>query len=121
MQTGWLTANGETYYLWPVSDGWMGRMVTGLQEIGGRWYYFETEEGKDQGRMVTGYRMIGGKAYYFETEAGGNQGRMYRNERTPDGHWAGPDGSLSMIEEGRTAGTGGITPADTVTAVAAAN
>ena len=66
--------------------------------------------------------MIGGKTYYFETEAGGNQGRMYRNERTPDGYWAGPDGSFSVkIEEGRTAGTGGIIPADTVTAVAAAN
>ncbi len=91
MQTGWLTANGETYYLWPVSDGWMGRMVTGLQEIGGRWYYFETKEGK-------------------------SQGRMYRNEQTPYG-WAGDDGSFSMIEEGRTAGTGGISPADAGTAV----
>ena len=91
MRTGWLTANGETYYLWPVSDGWMGRMVTGLQEIGGRWYYFETKEGK-------------------------SQGRMYRNEQTPYG-WAGDDGSFSMIEEGRTAGTGGISPADAGTAV----
>ncbi len=70
---------------------------------------------------MAGYRMISGKTYYFETEADGSQGRMYRNERTPDGYWAGPDGSFSMIEEGRTAGTGGITPADTGTAVAAAN
>ena len=74
MQTGWLTVNGNTYYLWPVSDGW-------------------------KGRMVTGYREIDGKLYYFETEAGKNQGRMYRNERTPDGNRAGPDGSISEEQD----------------------
>ena len=48
-----------------------------------------------KGRMVTGLQEIDGKLYYFETEAGKNQGRMYRNERTPDGNRAGPDGSIS--------------------------
>lgn len=74
MQTGWLTTDEGTYYLWPESDGWKGRMVTGLQEIDG-------------------------KLYYFETEAGKNQGRMYRNERTPDGNRAGPDGSISEEQD----------------------
>ena len=68
MKTGWFEQNGNLYYLYPVSDGWMGRMVTGWQQIEGKWYFFETASGKDQGRM-------------------------YRNERTPDGYYVGPDGA----------------------------
>ena len=68
MKTGWSDQNGNRYYLYPVSDGWMGRMVTGWQKIEGKWYYFETAAGKDQGRM-------------------------YRSERTPDGYYVGPDGA----------------------------
>ena len=60
MQTGWLDWKGNRYYLYPVSDGWMGRMLTGWQLIDGKWYY-------------------------FETAAGSTQGRMYRSERTLDG------------------------------------
>ena len=68
MQTGWLDWKENRYYLYPVSDGWMGRMLTGWQLIDGKWYY-------------------------FETTAGSTQGRMYRAERTPDGYYAGADGA----------------------------
>lgn len=68
MQTGWLDWKENRYYLYPVSDGWMGRMLTGWQLIDGKWYY-------------------------FETAAGSTQGRMYRSERTPDGYYAGADGA----------------------------
>ncbi len=68
MQTGWLTVNGSTYYLNPVSDGRKGRMLTGWVLIAGKWYYFEPVAGKDQGHL-------------------------YRNQRTPDGFYVGADGA----------------------------
>ena len=61
MQDGWLSWNGSRYYLFPISDGWRGRMMTGWQLIDGTWYYFETMSGR-------------------------NQGHMYRSESTPDGY-----------------------------------
>ena len=77
MQTGWLDWNDRRFYLYPVSDGWMGRMLTGWQQIDGKWYFFESASGKDQGRM-------------------------YRSERTPDGYYVGADG----IWDGTPADTG---------------
>ena len=67
MATSWIELNGSKYYLFPNSDGWKGRMVTGWQWIDGYCYYFE--------------------------EGGANQGRLYRNEQKDgyqldkDGHW----------------------------------
>ena len=52
MYTGWLTRDGNTYYLWPYSDGFMGRMVTGEQEIEGRRYRFDTTPGSTEGRLL---------------------------------------------------------------------
>ena len=43
MVTGWLDRGGKRYYLYPVSDGWMGRMLTGWQMIEGKWYYFDND------------------------------------------------------------------------------
>ena len=61
MATGWVDLNGSKYYLFPGSDGWMGRMLTGWQ-----W--------------------IDGYCYYFGTDSGNNEGHLYRNEKTPDGY-----------------------------------
>ena len=61
MQDGWIDWNSGRYYLFPISDGWRGRMLTGWQLIDGSWYFFEPVSGM-------------------------NQGRMYRNETTPDGY-----------------------------------
>ena len=70
MMTGWYTdGNGDTYYLNPVSDNTLGRMVTG-------WY------------------LIDGVYYYFNEEPDGTRGKMYRNTRTPDGYLVDEDGKL---------------------------
>lgn len=61
MATGWVDLNGSKYYLFPGSDGWMGRMLTGWQ-----W--------------------IDGYCYYFGTDSGNNEGHLYRNEKTPEGY-----------------------------------
>ena len=61
MATGWVDLNGSKYYLFPGSDGWMGRMLTGWQ-----W--------------------IDGYCYYFGTDSGNNEGHLYRNEKTSDGY-----------------------------------
>ena len=70
MMTGWYTdENGDTYYLNPVSDNTLGRMVTG-------WY------------------LIDGVYYYFNEEPDGTRGKMYRNTRTPDGYLVDENGKL---------------------------
>ena len=73
MVTGWVDLNGSKYYLFPGSDGWMGRMLTGWQ-----W--------------------IDGYCYYFGTDSGNNEGHLYRNEKTPDGYQV--DNKGRWIENG---------------------
>ena len=73
MATGWVDLNGSKYYLFPGSDGWMGRMLTGWQ-----W--------------------IDGYCYYFGTDSGNNEGHLYRNEKTPDGYQV--DNKGRWIENG---------------------
>ncbi len=60
MSVGWLDRSGSRYYLYPNSDGWKGRMITGWQWIDGFCYYFET--GKQ------------------------NEGALYLGRQTPDGY-----------------------------------
>ncbi len=79
-QSGWQSADGNTYYLngnGAVLTGWQtlkskegingryylgtdGIMQTGLQEIAGKTYYFGTD-----GAMKTGFQTVNGKKYYF--------------------------------------------------------
>ena len=73
MATGWVDLDGSKYYLFPGSDGWMGRMLTGWQ-----W--------------------IDGYCYYFGTDSGNNEGHLYRNEKTPDGYQV--DNKGRWIENG---------------------
>ena len=73
MATGWVDLNGSKYYLFPGSDGWMGRMLTGWQ-----W--------------------IDGYCYYFGTDSGNNEGHLYRNGKTPDGYQVDNEGR--WIENG---------------------
>ncbi len=51
MVTGWVTWEGNRYYLHPVSDGTQGHMYTGWQQIDGKWYYFRPESGGPQGSL----------------------------------------------------------------------
>ena len=62
MATGWFTAaDGNIYYLNPISNGFQGAMLTGWQFIDGFWYYFNPVDDAIQGAM-------------------------YRNTTTPDGY-----------------------------------
>lgn len=62
MCTGWFTdADGAVYYLNPISDGRMGAMLTGWQQIDGQWYY-------------------------FNTVSNGHLGALLKNTTTPDGY-----------------------------------
>ena len=62
MATGWFTAaDGNIYYLNPISNGFQGAMLTGWQLIDGFWYYFNPVDDAIQGAM-------------------------YRNTTTPDGY-----------------------------------
>ena len=66
MVTGWYTdTDGNRYYLWPVSDGSQGHMVTGWQWLPG-----------EDGLLY---------CYYFNPVSDGTKGRLYRDEMTPDG------------------------------------
>ena len=69
MATGWIELNSSKYYLFPTSDGWKGRMVTGWQWIDGYCYYLE--------------------------EGGANQGRLYRNEQK-DGYQLDSEGRWTV-------------------------
>ena len=54
--TGWYTdGNGDTYYLNPVSDNTLGRMVTGWYLIDGVYYYFN-EEPEEKCTGIPGHR-----------------------------------------------------------------
>lgn len=51
MVTGWVTWNGNQYYLSPVSDGTKGHMVTGWHEIDQVWYYFNEKSDGTKGAL----------------------------------------------------------------------
>lgn len=52
MQTGWVTINGQTFYLQPASDGTRGVMLVGWHKIDGRWYHFQTESDGNRGMLL---------------------------------------------------------------------
>ena len=53
MDTGWFTdIDGHRYFLYPVSDGEQGKMLTGWQRIEGLWYYFYETSGSPLGSLA---------------------------------------------------------------------
>lgn len=68
MATGWVTLDGQTFYLQAEADG-------------------------NRGRMLTGWQLIDGKWYYFNTVSDGNRGALLKNTVTMDGFVVGEDGS----------------------------
>ncbi len=68
--TGWYSdENGDTYFLNAVSDGTLGRMVTGWNWIDGKWYY-------------------------FNEDSDGTKGALKRDHTAPDGRRTDQDGVL---------------------------
>ena len=77
MVTGWYTDTaGNTFYLWPVSDGSLGHMLTGWHWIAG-----------NDGQL---------RCYYFSEKSDGARGRLLRDEETPDGNLVNADGAWTV-------------------------
>lgn len=53
MQTGWLLDGGRYYYLNPVSDGTLGRMIIGWHWIDNKCYYFNPSSDGYKGALMT--------------------------------------------------------------------
>lgn len=91
MDTGWFKdADGNWYYLNPVSDGTQGTMKTGwLKDADGNWYYLNPVSDGTRGAMKTGWlKDADGNWYYLNPVSGGTQGAMKTGWFTDpqDGH-----------------------------------
>lgn len=77
MVTGWYTdVSGDTYFLWPFSDGTRGRMVTG-------WNWIQGADGLE-------------RRYYFHADPEGTIGALYKNQVTPDGFFVNGQGEWAV-------------------------
>lgn len=91
MDTGWFKdADGNWYYLDPVSDGAQGTMKTGwLKDTDGNWYYLNPVSDGTRGAMKTGwFKDVDGNWYYLNPVSDGTQGAMKTGWFTDpqDGH-----------------------------------
>lgn len=91
MDTGWFKdADGNWYYLNPVSDGTQGTMKTGwLKDADGNWYYLNPVSNGTRGAMKTGWlKDADGSWYYLNPVSDGTQGAMKTGWFTDpqDGH-----------------------------------
>ncbi len=74
MQTGWFAdQDGHLYYLNPVSDNTLGRMITG-------WNWITGSDGKT-------------RCFYFNEVSDGTKGALLQNAVTPDGYQVNADGA----------------------------
>lgn len=69
-------------------------MVTGwyYDELDGYWYYLNPVSDGTLGRMITGWYLIDDFYYYFNPNSDGHKGRMYANETTPDSYYVDSSG-----------------------------
>ena len=91
MDTGWFKdADGNWYYLDPVSDGAQGAMKTGwLKDADGNWYYLNPVSDGTRGAMKTGwFKDVDGNWYYLNPVSDGTKGAMKTGWFTDpqDGH-----------------------------------
>ena len=91
MDTGWFKdADGNWYYLNPVSDGTQGTMKTGwFKDTDGNWYYLNPVSDGTRGAMKTGwFKDADGNWYYLNPVSDGTQGAMKTGWFTDpqDGH-----------------------------------
>lgn len=91
MDTGWFKdADGNWYYLDPVSDGAQGTMKTGwFKDTDGNWYYLNPVSDGTRGAMKTGWlKDADGSWYYLNPVSDGTQGAMKTGWFTDpqDGH-----------------------------------
>lgn len=96
MVTGWYqNSSGDWYYLNPVSDNTLGRMLTGWNFVDGAWRYFNTTAGDTFGKLLTGWNWLDGngdgtaECYYLDPNS---KGQMMANGQTPDGYYVDAEG-----------------------------
>ena len=85
------------YINWNGTNNWYyfnadGSMAVGWISLDGQWYYLHAESDGTRGHMYTGWHQINGKWYYFHNVSDGTRGRMLIDTTTPDGYKVGPDG-----------------------------
>ena len=85
------------YINWNGTNNWYyfnadGSMAVGWISLDGQWYYLHAESDGTRGHMYTGWHQINGKWYYFHNVSDGTRGRMLTDTTTPDGYKVGPDG-----------------------------
>lgn len=87
------SALGQQAYDWFRFDA-DGKMVVGwfYDAADGFWYYLNPVSDNTLGKMMTGWVVIDGGHYYFNPYSNGHRGRMYRNETTPDGYFVNEEG-----------------------------
>ena len=73
MVTGWFTdpADGNVYYLWPVSDNTLGHMTVGYQLIDGIWYYFNEKSDGTRGKLMRSATVTASDGKMIVTDASG--------------------------------------------------
>ncbi len=71
----WFSFNSQGY----MRTGW-------YQEPDGSWFYLSPVSDGSMGRMVTGWNWIDGACYYFHPVSDGSMGRLWVSEVTPDGY-----------------------------------
>ena len=91
MDTGWFKdADGNWYYLDPVSDGAQGTMKIGwFKDTDGNWYYLNPVSDGTRGAMKTGwFKDVDGNWYYLNPVSDGTKGAMKTGWFTDpqDGH-----------------------------------
>ncbi len=87
------TAKGQQGFDWFRFDE-NGRMVTGwfYDVTDGYWYLLNPVSDGTLGKMMTGWAYMDGSYYYLNEVSDGHRGRMYANEITPDGYRVDGDG-----------------------------
>lgn len=90
-------AEGQQKFDWFRFDE-NGRMLTGwyYDSEAGHWYYLNPVSDGILGKMMTGWVIIDGAYYYFNPNSDGGRGRLYMNETTPDGYQVDGDGKWIM-------------------------
>ncbi len=126
MVTGWLTHEGQTYYLNPEADGNQGKMCTGWMYLDDTWYYFNEESDgtkgamltsgwhylsyngrmdwyyfDEKGKMLTGWITTDDERYYLNPVPDGTRGKMCTGWLMVDGKWyyfnEAPDGTRGAM------------------------
>lgn len=98
LTSGALAASNWLYLNWNGVSEWYyffedGTMAEGWLSLDGQWYYMHPTADGTRGHMYAGWHLIDGKWYYFHNVSDGNRGYMLADTVTPDNYRVGSDGA----------------------------